>query len=547
MSNLIKLTVPDIGGFKDVDVIEVAVKIGDVVAVNDTLITLETEKATMDVPAEEAGVITKLNIKIGDKVSQGDVIVEIEPTEAKSATVEESKEQTTSNPVAASSVGSEEPTQPSKTIETAEATTIIVPDIGDFKDVDVIDVTVKVGDKITVNDSLITLETDKATMDVPADKSGTVTKVYIKTGDKVSQGDVILDITTDVQSTISVTKPETTQSSKPNEQSADTKKESVPPTSPIQTAQAEVIDEVQQSLAHAGPAVRKLARELGVNLSNVTGTAPHHRIVKEDVQNYVKKRLQNSTEKTSGISSELNLLPWPNIDFSQFGQIEKKPLSRIKKLSGKNLARNWVMIPHVTQHEEADMTDLEKFRKELNQEWQKEDVKISPLAFIIQAIVKTLKEFPGFNSSLAGEDLIYKKYYNIGFAADTPNGLVVPVIKNADQKGLKEISIELKELSQKARAGKLSIQEMQGASFTISSLGGIGGVYFTPIINAPEVAILGVCKSRIQPVWDGQNFVPRLLCPLSLSYDHRVIDGAQACRFIVFLAKLLKDYKRLSI
>lgn len=425
---------------------------------------------------------------------------------------------------------------------------IKVPDIGGHDNVDVIAVEVKAGDTIALDQTLITLETDKATMDVPADAAGVVQEVKIKVGDKVSEGSVILTVETGAAAA------EAPAQAAPAAAPAPAAAAPAPaaPAAPAPAAKpapaaaaSSAINEAAFSKAHAGPSTRKLARELGVDLGSVKGSGQKGRITAEDVKSFVKGVLQSGAGASLG--GGLNLLPWPKVDFSKFGEVEVKELSRIKKISGQNLSRNWVMIPHVTVNEEADMTELEEFRKALNKEWEKAGVKVSPLAFIIKASVTALKAFPEFNSSLDGDNLVLKKYYNIGFAADTPNGLVVPVIKDVDKKGLKEISQELTELSKKAREGKLKPQEMQGACFTISSLGGIGGTGFTPIVNAPEVAILGVCKSQIKPVWNGKEFEPRLMCPLSLSFDHRVIDGAAGMRFTVFLANLLKDFRRVVL
>ena len=420
---------------------------------------------------------------------------------------------------------------------------IKVPDIGGHDNVDVIAVEVKAGDTIALDQTLITLETDKATMDVPADAAGVVQEVKIKVGDKVSEGSVILTVETGVAAA------EAPAQAAPAAPAAAAPAPAAPaapvPAAKPAPAASSAVNEAAFSKAHAGPSTRKLARELGVDLGSVKGSGQKGRITAEDVKSFVKGVLQSGAGASLG--GGLNLLPWPKVDFSKFGEVEVKELSRIKKISGQNLSRNWVMIPHVTVNEEADMTELEEFRKALNKEWEKAGVKVSPLAFIIKASVTALKAFPEFNSSLDGDNLVLKKYYNIGFAADTPNGLVVPVIKDVDKKGLKEISQELTELSKKAREGKLKPQEMQGACFTISSLGGIGGTGFTPIVNAPEVAILGVCKSQIKPVWNGKEFEPRLMCPLSLSFDHRVIDGAAGMRFTVFLANLLKDFRRVVL
>ena len=524
--SIVEIKVPDIGGHENVDIIAVEIKAGDTIALDDTLITLETDKATMDVPADAAGVVKEVKVQVGGKVSEGDVIALVEVAGA------------------AAAGGVEK---------------VVVPDIGGHENVDVIAVEVKVGDTVAVDDTLITLETDKATMDVPSTAAGTVTAVHIKVGDKVSEGALIIEVAGSGAAAAAAPAP-APQAAAPAPAPAPVQ---AAPAAPAPTAQTPVasgvaaaygtINEEGFAKAHAGPSTRKLARELGVDLSLVKGSGQKGRITAEDVKSFVKGVMQNGGATASSASAGaslgggLDLLPWPKVDFSKFGEVEVKELSRIKKISGQNLSRNWVMIPHVTVNEEADMTELEEFRKALNKEWEKAGVKVSPLAFIIKASVSALKAFPEFNASLDGDNLVLKKYYNIGFAADTPNGLVVPVIKDVDKKGLKEISQELTELSKKAREGKLKPQEMQGACFTISSLGGIGGTGFTPIVNAPEVAILGVCKSQIKPVWNGSAFEPRLMCPLSLSFDHRVIDGAAGMRFTVFLANLLKDFRRVSL
>lgn len=543
MSQIVEIKVPDIGNYTGVDVIDVAVKVGDSIAVDDTLITLETDKATMDVPADHAGVVKEVLVKVGDKVSEGNVIVKVEATDAASAAV----------PAA------EAPVTPAiaTTNTSAQSVAVKVPDIGNFSNVDVIEVDIKVGDEVVVDQTLVTLETDKATMDVPSTVAGKVTAVHVKVGDKVSEGSALIEVAAASASTAANTSATPAQ----NEVAEIKKQVAATPSAENNDLRAEIKSQVPQAFgssdidekgfakAHASPSVRKLARELGVDLARVTGSGRKGRITPVDLRSFVKSVMQKVEQGGAGASlgGGLDLLPWPKVDFSKFGEIEVKELSRIKKISGQNLARNWVMIPHVTLHEDADMTDLEVFRKQLNKEWERAGIKVSPLAFIILACVKALQEFPEFNSSLDGDNLILKKYIHIGFAADTPNGLVVPVIKNADQKGLKEITQELADMSKRAREGKLKPQEMQGASFTISSLGGIGGTGFTPIINAPEVAILGVCKSQVKPSWNGKEFEPRLQCPLSLSFDHRVIDGAAGMRFLVFISQLLADFRRVSL
>ncbi len=439
-----------------------------------------------------------------------------------------------------------------------------VPDIGDFKDVPVIEVFVKAGDVVAAEDSLVTLESDKATMDVPAPAAGTVKEMKLKVGDKVAEGTLILTLETGdaapkaaPASTAPAPSPAAAPAPTPAPAaSAASAEPAEPAPAPRAAAPAAApaapIDGDSFKAAHASPSVRKFARELGVDLARVTGSGPHGRILQEDVQNFVKQAMTGAASGAAtggGISGggELNLLPWPKVDFAKFGPFETRPLSRIKKISGANLARNWVMIPHVTQFDEADITDLEAFRVALNKENEKAGIKVTMLAFLIKASVAALKKFPDFNASLDGDNLIVKQYFHIGFAADTPNGLVVPVIRNADQKGVLAIAKEMGELSAKAREGKLGPAEMQGGCFSISSLGGIGGTAFTPIINAPEVAILGVSKSQMKPVWNGKEFAPRLMLPLSLSYDHRVIDGASAARFTAYLCALLADMRRVML
>ncbi|EMT0943059.1 dihydrolipoyllysine-residue acetyltransferase [Neisseria gonorrhoeae] len=519
--SIVEIKVPDIGGHESVDIIAVEVKAGDTIAVDDTLITLETDKATMDVPADAAGVVKEVKVKVGDKISEGGVILTVETGAAAAEAA----------PAAAAEA------QPAPAAAGGAIVQVAVPDIGGHTDVDVIAVEIKVGDTVAEDDTLITLETDKATMDVPCTAAGVVKAVFLKVGDKVSEGSAIIEVET-AGSAAAAPAP-AAQAAAP----------AAVPTSASPAAAK--IDEAAFAKAHAGPSARKLARELGVDLGQVKGSGLKGRIMGDDIKAFVKSVMQGGAAKPAAAGASLggglDLLPWPKVDFSKFGNVEVKELSRIKKISGQNLSRNWVVIPHVTVHEEADMTELEEFRKQLNKEWEREGVKLSPLAFIIKASVSALKAFPEFNASLDGDNLVLKNYFNIGFAADTPNGLVVPVIKDVDQKGLKQISQELTELSKKAREGKLKPQEMQGACFTISSLGGIGGTGFTPIVNAPEVAILGVCKSQIKPVWNGKEFAPRLMCPLSLSFDHRVIDGAAGMRFTVFLANLLKDFRRITL
>jgi pyruvate dehydrogenase E2 component (dihydrolipoamide acetyltransferase) len=546
----IEVKVPDIGDFKDVPVIEVFVKPGDAVKAEDSLVTLESDKATMDVPAPAAGTVKDLLIKVGDKVSEGNVLLTLEAAGAAPAKPAPPPPSQPS-PEGASKAEPAPRSAPQAPVASAlSVTTVKVPDIGDFKDVPVIEVFVKPGDTVKPEDPLVTLESDKATMDVPAPSAGVVRELNVKLGDKVSEGSVILTLEAAGGAGKADAKPEA---------AAPTSAPQPSPAAPqlargeAQEARPETpapVDREAFKAAHASPSVRAFARELGVDLAKLRGTGPKERILHEDVQRYVKQALSSAPATppagaTTGAA--LGLLPWPQIDFTKFGAIESKPLSRIRKISGANLHRNWVMIPHVTNCEDADITELEAFRVQLNKENEKSGIRVTMLAFLLKASVAALAKFPDFNASLDGDNLIYKKYYNIGFAADTPNGLVVPVVKNADQKGVLEIAREMGELSGKAREGKLGPAEMQGGCFSISSLGGIGGTYFTPIINAPEVAILGVCRSSLRPIWDGKQFAPRLILPLSLSYDHRVIDGAVAARFNSFLAALLADMRRMVL
>ncbi|WP_027469258.1 dihydrolipoyllysine-residue acetyltransferase [Deefgea rivuli] len=540
MSNLIEVIIPDIGGHAGVDVIEVFVKVGDTIEKEQSLIALETDKATMEVPATHAGVIKEMKIKVGDKASEGDVVLLLEVGEAAAAPA----------PVAAPAPAAVA-SAPAAPATSGGVVEVKVPDIGGHAGVDVIEVFVKVGDVIEKEQSLIALETDKATMEVPSTHAGTVKEIKIQVGGKASEGDVVLLL--EVAGTAAVSAPAPAPVAAPAVVAPVAAPAAV--AAPVATASAPAkIDEANFSKAHASPSVRKFARELGVDLGKVGGKGPKGRILHEDVQNFVKSVMTSAVASSlaapaagASLGGGIDLLPWPKVDFAKFGPIESKPLSKIKKISGANLHRNWVVIPHVTFNDECDITELEDFRKTIGKEWEKSGLKLSPLAFIIKAAAEALKAFPEMNSSLDGDNLILKQYYNIGFAADTPNGLVVPVIKNVDQKGLKQITKELSELSALARDGKLKPTDMQGATFTISSLGGIGGTSFTPIVNAPEVAILGVCKSQIKPIWNGSSFEPRLMCPLSLSFDHRVVDGAQAGRFTVFLGKLLSDVRRLVL
>jgi pyruvate dehydrogenase E2 component (dihydrolipoamide acetyltransferase) len=568
MAQTVEVKVPDIGDFTDVPVIEVLVKAGDSVKAEDSLVTLESDKATMDVPSPSAGIVKDVKVKLGDKVSEGSVIVTLEaeaangggkaasPAQAAApapAPAAKSATATSASPSAPAQRKSEAPSTPAGAAQSIE---VKVPDIGDFKDVPVIEVLVKPGDTVKAEDSLVTLESEKATMDVPSPAAGVIKEVKVKLGDKVSEGNVIVVLeASDVRASAAPAQPAAATAA-PAPAPPQPPPASGSPDSKAASASAVAAPQVDSESfrkAHASPSVRAFARELGVDLPRVKGSGPKNRVLREDVQKYVKEAMSGaaaasrSAATSSAGGAALGLLPWPQVDFAKFGPVEAKPLSRIKKISGANLHRNWVMIPHVTNHDDADITDLEALRVTLNKENEKTGIKVTMLAFLIKVCVSALKKFPEFNASLDGDNLIYKQYYHIGFAADTPNGLMVPVVKNADQKGVLAIAKEMGELSAKAREGKLGPVDMQGGCFSISSLGGIGGTYFTPIINAPEVAILGVCRSNMRPVWDGKQFAPRLILPLSLSWDHRVIDGAAAARFNTYLIALLGDMRRLLL
>ena len=555
MSQLIDIKVPDIGDFTDVPVIEVFVKPGDVIKIDDALVTLESDKATMDVPASAAGVVKEVLVKLGDRIGEGAVVVRVEASDTASAAVAAAP-----TPAPASEPAPAAP-QAAAPSSSGGVVDIKVPDIGDFAEVPVIEIFVKPGDSVKVDDALLTLESDKATMDVPSSAAGVVKEVLVKLGDKVGEGHVIVRLESGTAASTNTATPEAPRSvtSDDNARSA---------SAAVQTSTASERDKAVSSAVasslpslplggavHASPGIRAYARELGVDLTQVKATGPKARILREDITGFVKGAMSTGivpgkTPVSAGGSNGggLDLLPWPKVDFAKFGPVEVQALSRIKKISGQNLSRNWAMIPAVTYHEDADITDLEAFRVQLNKENEKSgETKLTMLAFLVKACVKALQKYPEFNSSLDGDNLVLKQYFNIAFAADTPNGLVVPVIKNADKKSVFDIAKESGDLAKQARDGKLKPADMQGACFTISSLGGIGGTYFAPIVNAPEVAILGVNKSAMKPVWDGKQFVPRLTLPLSLTADHRVIDGALATRFNVYLAQLLADFRRVAL
>ncbi|GAA4340356.1 dihydrolipoyllysine-residue acetyltransferase [Pigmentiphaga soli] len=582
MSNVSELKVPDIGDFSDVEVIEVLVKVGDRIKAEQSLVTVESDKSSMEIPAAAGGVVKAVKVKVGDKVSEGSPLVDVEAEGegAEQAPAGAGAQQAAAPQAAAQQPASQQAGAPQADAGKKEAPAaapapapqaggaggeqvVEVPDIGDFSDVEVIEVLIKVGDAVKAEQSLVTVESDKSSMEIPSAAAGEVAELLVKVGDKVSKGSPLVKLKTaggaqaaapaqaaaapaPAGQSQAAAQPRAAESqpasaaSEPGAQQA----ERQAPVEPVPAAAPGA------GKAHASPSVRKFARELGVDLTKVPATGPKNRITPDDVRNYIKRALAQPGAPAAAPAAGgagLDLLPWPKVDFAKFGEIEAKPLSRIKKISGANLHRNWVMIPHVTNNDEADITDLEAFRVQLNKENEKAGIKVTMLAFLIKAVVAALKRFPEFNASLDGDSLVLKKYYHIGFAADTPNGLVVPVVRDADRKGVIEIARETSELAKKARDGKLSPSDMQGGCFSISSLGGIGGTHFTPIINAPEVAILGVSRSAYKPVWDGKQFVPQLTLPLSLSYDHRVIDGAAAARFNAFLTAVLADFRRILL
>lgn len=592
MANLIDIIVPDVGE-DEVEVIEILVAEGDSVDVEASIVTVESDKASMDIPCTEAGTIKSLKVKVGDKIKQGDVLGQMESGAAESNDDESKSEKTESddskkeeaksddskkeNAKSEDSKSASSKSEESKSAKSkssgSKTIEVTVPDIGDATDVEIIELLVAEGDTVAAEDGLITLETDKATMDVPAPEGGKIVSLEVKVGDKVSKGSLVLmlevegdeadsseeetDSSTEDSSDAAVSKSDNS-SSESSSKSSDTS------SAPAQTQKAPPVPhhpsaggKVSTGKVHASPSVRRLAREFGVDLTQVEGSGRKNRVQKEDVQSFVKYELSRpkmnpgSSAGSGNTGGGLQVLAQPKVDFAKFGEVEEVPLTRIQKLSGPNLHRNWVTIPHVTQFDEADITDLEEFRKEQNAiaEKRKLGVKITPLVFMMKAVADAMKEYPAFNSSLSesGEALVMKKYFHIGIAVDTPGGLVVPVVRDVDKKGIMEISKELMEISVKARDGKLKSADMQGSCFTISSLGGIGGTAFTPIVNAPDVAILGVSKSEIKPKWNGKDFEPRLMLPLSLSYDHRVIDGAMAARFAVHVSGALSDLRRILL
>jgi len=536
MAERFTVSVPDLGDFHDVEVIEVLVQAGDTVAVDSPLITLETDKATMDVPSTAAGRVIAVSVKKGDRVSKGSALVVLEPAAAAVAKKAPSGggARATAAPVAAAAPAAPPPSAP---VELG----VRVPDLGDFKDVEVIEVLVKAGDAVALETPLLTLETEKATMDVPSSAAGVVSRLLIATGSRVNAGDLIAIVRGEAAAA-----PAATARAPAVAAAAATAPAASGPSKGAAGAPVIMGADADIRRAHAGPSVRRFARELGIDLTRVTGTGLKGRITADDVKAFVKKALTGGPAAGAGATAAWPRVP--EVDFAAFGPVEVRPLGRIQRISASRLHASWVNLPHVTQHDEADITELEQLRVSLKDRASALGIKLTPLAFIARACARVIGQFPNFSSSLdaSGQNLVFKKYLHLGFAADTPNGLVVPVIRDAGRKDIYELARDLGELAGRARAGKLAAAEMQGGCFTISSLGGIGGTAFTPIINAPEVAILGVSRSQLRPVWKDGSFVPRLMLPLSLSYDHRVIDGAEAVRFVVALADALAHPRSLT-
>ena len=555
--------VPDIGDFDGVEVIEVLVSVGDSVALEDSLVTLESDKASIEIPSPYAGVVREVVVKLGDKVKQGVLLLNMDVSDGGEDQQEATEKSDEVSPKSASLPPPPPPIPPLPVAQTGSASgttgelieqAVLVPDIGEFDAVEVIEILVAEGDSVNVEDSLVTLESDKASMEIPSPLAGEVAGIRIKVGDRVGKGDLLMNLKTPAQAAGDAAPPVASvdtaggAAQAPNRDEAEDSgrragdKESRQP--PVMVRPSDLTSR----LPHASPSVRRFARELGADLTQITGSGPKQRITKEDIQSYIQRALRG-TAPSAPASGRMQLPGLPEIDFSKFGEIEETPLNRIKKLSGAHLSACWLNIPHVTQHDEADITSLEAFRKEQKSVAASQDIRLTFLPFLMKACVGALRELPEFNSSLSPDrnSLIFKKYYHIGVAVDTPNGLVVPVVRNVDKKGVFELASELMAISLRARDGKLSPSDLQGGCFSISSLGGIGGTAFTPIVNAPEVAILGVSKSTIKPVWDGKDFQPRLMLPLSLSYDHRVVDGAMAARFTTMLGGLLSDIRRLLL
>lgn len=552
-----QILVPDVGEAEDVEVIEVLVSVGDSINADDSLVVLESDKASMEIPSPMAGVVKSIAVKEGDTVDEGSLILELDT--AVSLEIEANDPEAASTSVLPAAKTTDQDVAPAKSEGTADKTIqenveidIVVPDVGEADEVVLTEYLVAVGDQVNVDDSLVVLESDKASMEIPSPFAGTVAALKVEVGLQVQEGDVLLSLIAKPSSGATLA-PLVSVDQAPSTAASLAKAAQAPHETPSPAQSGQATSAGQASVqpsgknVYAGPAVRKIARQFGVELGLVKGTGRKGRVLKEDVQAYVKKQL--ASPASSGASSGAGIPPIPSIDFSKFGETELRPMSRIKQATAKNLHRSWLNVPHVTQFDEADITELEIFRKTQNAELVNSGQKLTPLAFMVAACVSALKQFPQFNASIEPDykNLILKKYYNIGVAVETPDGLVVPVIKDADKKGIVELATETATLAQQARDKKLPIDSMQGATFTISSLGGIGGTQFTPIVNAPEVAILGVSKSKMTPVWNGDKFEPRMMLPLSLSYDHRAIDGAEAARFTNYLSAVLADLRRMLL
>ncbi len=558
MAQMIEVLLPDIGDFHDVEIIEILVKPGDRVEAEDPLITLESDKASMEIPSPQAGVVGEIRVALGDKVNEGDLILTLEaqeaaeePAAASPAPAVEAAELVEDAPRAAQPPEAVAPEVPAATGAT-EVREVTLPDIGDFHDVEIIELLVNVGDRVEAEQSLLTLESDKATMEIPAPFAGVVRSLAVKLGDKVNEGDLIATLESEgaapaaAPAAVPAAAPATSATAEPVETARPAGEKE-----PLRRPVAVRPSDAPRRTAHASPGVRRFARELGVDLHYVSGSGAKGRILKEDVQAFVKRALTEGapTAAAAAAGGALQLPSIPVVDFSKFGETEEQELGRIKKLSGAHLHRSWLNVPHVTQFDEADISELEAFRKAQKDDAARAEVKLTFMPFLMKALCKALAVYPQFNSSLSpdGERLILKKYVHIGVAVDTPNGLVVPVIRDVDRKGVFDLARDLGEMSSKARAGKLAPTDMQGGCISISSLGGIGGTQFAPIVNAPEVAILGISRAEMKPKWDGKAFEPRLIMPFSLSYDHRVIDGAEGVRFTTYLAQLLSDIRRLLL
>lgn len=560
----VELRVPDIGGGADVEVIEISVAVGDRIEVEDAVIVLETDKATMEIPATDAGVVMSMNLAVGDKVSEGDLILTLEadasaggvhqPVASESVVEPPSKAVAVNEPQPSASKEDVSPHQTASSTSSSNMT-VRVPDLGGAAKVSVIEVAVSEGDSVSEDDYLIVVETDKASMEIPSASAGTIAKLFAKVGDELKEGDPIAELTVVggvISGAISENSPSDTAAAEKFAPVTQQKVEPAAPASSLTNSAAEkAANELNQSSGkvHAGPAARKIARELGVDLTLVKGSGPKQRIVKDDVQAFVKAQMQKAQRGGSNAVAGSGIPAIKLPDFSQFGAVERKPMSRIHKITAANMSANWLNIPHVTQFDEADITELEVFRKQQKNVAELRNIKLTPLPFILKACAYALAQYPQFNVSLDmdKEELIQKSYIHIGFAVDTPDGLVVPVIRNVDQKGIWQLAEECMALAKKAKDKKLLPADMQGGCFTISSLGSVGGTAFTPIVNAPEVAILGVSKAAMKPVYDGEGFVPRLILPLSLSYDHRAVNGADGARFTSLLSQLLGDIRHLVL